>query len=236
MEEALRRANSAKDELLGMVSHEFRTPLATIVGNIDMLERSDIESESRQAALRDVRESGARLRRLVENMLVLASESPTSAEQEPILLHRVLPKIVASEQRLDERHPIELYVPEMLPPVLGNEAFVEQVLANLFSNARKYGLADSPIEVSVVHEADSGVIVRVCNRGELLSEEATAHFFEAFYRDQRTSTRVDGVGLGLSVCQLLVQSMGGQITASPHPDGGAIFEFTLPVASLEIGE
>jgi PAS domain S-box-containing protein len=230
IEEELRRANSVKDELLGMVSHEFRTPLATIIGNLDVLERPATSPGQRARSFQDLRLSSGRLRRLIENMLVLASNRPgLDPEPEPLLLHRLLPAMLAMEQRLDESRPIELQADNGLPPVLGNLGYLEQVLGNLLSNARKYGKKGTPIHVAVTQD-QGDVAIAVRDHGDVLASESLDRFFEPFYRDAGGASFVDGVGLGLSVCQRLVHAMGGEITASAHPEGGAIFRFTLPVA------
>jgi two-component system sensor histidine kinase KdpD len=147
-----------------------------------------------------LRESAARLRRLVENMLLLASEAVLESAQEPLLLQRALPRIVAMEQRLDQAHPIRLEMPGDLPPVLANDGFLEQVLSNLLSNARKYGTPMAPITIEV-RQSQSGLLVGVANSGEELSDEQAAQFYVPFYRDRRTAGRVEGVGLGLAVCK-----------------------------------
>ncbi len=232
-EEELRRASELKDELLGMVSHEFRTPLTVIIGNVDLLtRRSDqIPDEAREESMTALRTETQRLRRLVENMLLIARGDTTRDEDfEPILLQRMLPRIVEAEQRRDPTRPIRFSADEDLPPVLGSAGYLEQVIENLVTNARKYGRAGSEIDVSVCGD-DAGAVVTVSDIGEELDPEQVEHFFEPFYRDKKRAGSVSGTGLGLAVCERLIGAMGGTISARPNPGGGLQVSFTLPQLS-----
>ena len=231
-ETELRRSAQLKDELLGMVSHEFRTPLTTIAGNIDILTRrmAELPPDELTRLLDELRADSGRLQRLVENMLIIArSNGLSQVDAEPLLLQHVLPAILDRHQRPDEPGGITLAAPPDLPPVLGVPGYVEQVLENLLTNAGKYGRAGGEIGVTAECQ-DRHVVVRVADQGDTLDPEEVRQFLEPFYRSGNHARRVSGAGLGLAVCVRLVESMGGTISAQPNPGGGLEVAFTLPLA------
>ncbi|HZP57271.1 MAG TPA: PAS domain-containing protein [Dehalococcoidia bacterium] len=227
----LRRANKVKDEFLGLVSHELRTPITTIFGNAQVLRSRGerLDAAVRQQALRDIEQEAERLHRIIDNMLVLARiESGRPLETEPLLLHRLIAH-VASRHR--ERHPgrtVRLDVPAVLPPVIGEPTYFEQVLGNLLNNAEKYSPAEQPIDVQARHEGDQ-VFVAVRDRGSGIAPEDAEQIFETFYRARSTAGKVSGAGIGLAVCKRLVEAQGGTISARPRDGGGAEFTFSLRV-------
>ncbi|MEX1103468.1 MAG: PAS domain S-box protein, partial [Dehalococcoidia bacterium] len=157
VEAELRRANAAKDELLGLVSHELRTPLTNVLGNALALRRHDahISTADRAAALDDIAASGERLQRLIENMLVLSHvEARTDVQTEPVLLQRVLVTLLAEHRARLPRTLVELQVVADLPPVLAQPTYLEQIVQNLLSNAEKYAPPGRPVEVVATCDAD----------------------------------------------------------------------------------
>lgn len=229
-QEALQRANALKDEFLGLVSHELRTPLTGILGNAQVLlrhwERMDIET--RLAALEDIRSEAQRLQRLVENMLVLAGvEGRGEIETEPLLVQRVVPRIVASHQA---RHPDREITTDFEPglePIEASPTYFDQVLGNLLSNAEKYSPPGAPIEVTA-RAGEGEVQVRVLDRGAGISDEEIENIFRPFYRSARTAASAQGAGLGLAVCKRLIEAQGGRIWARRREGGGTEFGFALP--------
>jgi|GEM_PF-501682 len=229
-QEALQRANALKDEFLGLVSHELRTPLTGILGNAQVLLRhwERMDEQTRNAALDDIRGEAQRLQRLVENMLVLAGvEGRGEIETEPLLVQRVIPRIVAAHLA---RHPSREVITDFEPnlePVEASPTYFDQVLGNLLSNAEKYSPAGAPIEVTA-RSGDGVVEVRVLDRGAGISDEEIEHIFRPFYRSKRTAGSAQGAGLGLAVCKRLVEAQGGRIWAKRREGGGTEFGFALP--------
>jgi signal transduction histidine kinase len=135
--------------------------------------------------------------------------------------------MAAAEQASSQGLHVELDVPESLPTVRGEETYVEQVVRNFLSNARKY----SPLggTVRVTGEAtDTEVIVRVLDEGPGFPAEEGERLFELFYRSPTTAEKASGAGIGLFVSRQLVDAMGGRAWARPRPKRGAEFGFALP--------
>ena len=229
--EELRRANAAKDEFLALVSHELRTPVTTIFGNARILlsQGHQIAAEDARTALEDVEEEAERLRRIIENMLVLARFQTTDEiETEPMPLRQILSHIVdAFRARYPLRH-IELTIESNVPRlVTAQPTYFELVMNNLLSNAAKYSPSDNLIEVRVSARGDS-VEFRVLDRGSGFNADEIDQLFSPFYRSEAAREHSGGVGIGLTVCKRLMEAQGSRIWATPRSGGGAEFGFTLP--------
>jgi signal transduction histidine kinase len=235
--EELREANQAKDVFLGMMSHEMRTPLTVFGGYTEMLQRRWDELPQREinSILSEMARQSDRLLLMVENMLVVARSDERRREvmeMEPVLLQRILPDI-CREQSHERGREIGSEIDATLPPVLADEGYLRQVLQNLLSNADKYSPPSHPIDVSAAREGQA-VRVVVADRGRGIPREHLDAIFEPFVRVQGGAT-VPGAGLGLAVCERLVEAMGGRMSVRPRPGGGSEFSFTVPVLGDEFG-
>jgi PAS domain S-box-containing protein len=226
-----RRREKVRETFIGVLSHELRTPVTTIFGGSKLLARasSAFDEATRRDIFNDIHAEAERLQRLVEDVVALNRFGEVAGEisWEPVLMQRVLPSVVSSEE---ERWPsvrFELDIGPSLPTVSADPTYVEQVIRNLLSNAAKYGGADSTVVVSA-RTGDGEVVVRVLDDGPGFPSAERTRLFELFYRSPGTATVVGGAGIGLFVCARLVAAMGGRIWAEPRPDGGAEFGFALP--------
>jgi len=224
-----RRASELRDAFNGMISHELRTPITAIYGGAKLLARRDreLDPEARRELIADLESETDRLYRLVEDLLVLSRSERGTVERadNPVVVQRVVERVVRSEQ---DRWPGVTFVAETRPATTarGDDTYVEQVMRNLLSNAAKYGGTGSTVRV-VVDETAEGVRTRVLDEGAGLDPAETARLFELYYRSPNTSSTIAGAGIGLYVCRVLVEAMGGRIWATPRPDRGAEFGFIL---------
>lgn len=230
----LQIANEAKDEFLGLISHELRTPITVIHGGARILRmRGDTLDEStRMELIADIEEESDRLHRIVENLLVLSrAELKSHFEPEPILLHRVVREMAAIFRR--QRRQREVVVEcDDIPPVAADQGFIEQLLRNLLSNADKYSPASSPILVQVTTR-NGDAVVSVSDNGPGVSPEDTERIFERFFRAASTQSFASGAGMGLAVCKRLVEAMSGTIWAENREEGGLSAFFTVPLYGIE---
>ncbi len=228
----LRNANAAKDEFLGLVSHELKTPLTTIRGNAEILLRNEarISAEDQHAALTDIVREGDRLHRIIENLLLLARlDQGQPLEREPLLVIRVVERVINRPQRRYLSREFEVIEDESARrPVSFVEDYLDQVIENLISNAEKYSPDDAPITVEIEQDANE-VRVRVLDRGIGIAERDAASLFEPFYRSPALKDHPAGLGIGLTVCKRLVEAQGGRVWAQPRPGGGSEFGFALPI-------
>lgn len=223
-----KEAETFREAFIGILSHELRTPITAIYAAGKLLERPGLDGSHREGLVEDISHEAERLRRLVDDLLVLArtDSGATQVRTEPVLLQHILPRVCAQEQsRWPDRH-FELSLVNPLPVARAEEAFVEQIVRNLLGNAAKYGARGEPIQI-VADAPDGWPRVRVLDRGPGVDPDEAPRLFELFYRSDRTA-RVSGSGIGLFVAHRLIESMGGSIWARPRDDGpGAEFGFRL---------
>jgi two-component system sensor histidine kinase KdpD len=219
-----------RSSLLSSVSHDLRTPLASITGaSSSLLESGDrLDAETRRELLETIGDEANRLSRLVHDLLEM-SRLESGAVKAHMEWHPLEEIIGAALERVAKTHrerKILTRLPDNLPMVSVDDVLIEQVLVNLLDNAAKYSPRDAPIEVAARRE-DGAIVVDVADRGPGLHAEDLERVFEKFYRGKRPQGR--GVGLGLAICRGFVEAHGGRIWATNRPEGGAIFRFTLPL-------
>ncbi|MEA2537074.1 MAG: hypothetical protein QOF11_1308 [Chloroflexota bacterium] len=225
-----REARRMREAFVGVLSHELRTPVTTIMGGAKVLRRRGrLSADTRDELYADIEAESERLYRLVEDLLVLArfeDRLPEAASDEPLLLQRILPGLVESEGARWPNHHIDLQVPTGLTTVRGDPTYVEQVVRNLLGNACKYSPLGGAIEIRAEPTLDE-VQVRVLDDGPAFAASEAVRLFELFYRSPSTVEVAGGAGIGLFVCRRLVEAMGGRVWAHPRPEGGAEFGFAL---------
>jgi two-component system, OmpR family, sensor histidine kinase KdpD len=219
-----------RNSLLSSVSHDLRTPLATITGAVSTIldGRTRLDAKTERDLLESVHEEAERLNRLVQNLLEM-----TRLESGALQLRRELhpPEEVIGAalgrfaKRLADRR-VTTRVPPDLPLVAMDDVLVEQVLINLLDNALKYTPAGSPIDV-IATATDESLTIEVADRGPGLPPGEEDRVFEKFYRGEPVGSR--GAGLGLAICRGVVRAHGGRIWAQNLPGGGVAFLFTLPL-------
>lgn len=227
-----RNARAVRDAFLGVLSHELRTPVTTIYGSSEILSRKSsaaLPEERRREVYEDIRSEADRLYRLVENLLVLSrvERQGLTIDTEPVLLQRLIPRVVDSESTRWTDASWRTEISANLPPVAAEGTYIEQVLRNLLGNAAKYG-GDGPVTISA--QASAAIVrVTVADSGPGFPENEVDQLFELFYRSPSAVRRAAGAGIGLFVSRELVNAMGGRIWATNRPEGGAEFCFEIPV-------
>jgi two-component system sensor histidine kinase KdpD len=234
MAEMRERASHAKDEFLGLVSHELKTPITTVLGNAEILRtRADrIPADLRQTALDDIHDSAVRLTAIIDNLLVLARlDRGAALDVEPLPLLRMAQAYADEQARLHSGESITVLGDGTLL-ALGGETNVEQVVRNLIGNAIKYSGAGDPVEV-IVESREGMAVMRVLDRGAGIAPNEREAIFEPFYRSASTASIAEGMGIGLSVCKRLIEAMGGEIWCKGRDGGGSEFGFSLPLVVEE---
>jgi PAS domain S-box-containing protein len=229
-----RHREAVRETFIGVLSHELRTPVTTIFGGAKLLARtsSTLDEETTRGIFRDIHDEAERLQRLVEDVVALNRFGDEAGEigAEPVLLQRLIPRVVTSEEGRWPGVTFEIDLAAGLPTVTADPTYVEQVVRNLLSNAAKYGGVGSTVTI-VAEAGDREVVVRVLDNGPGFAAEETSRLFELFYRSPGTAGAATGAGIGLFVCARLIAAMGGRIWATPREEGGAEFGFAL--AELE---
>jgi signal transduction histidine kinase len=231
--QALALSNGVKDEFLGLISHELRTPVTTIYGNAQLLrDRMDrLPRSDRTAMVADIAEDSERLLAIIENLLLLSRlQSGTPAELEPqVMTHVIRNEITEFSRRHPDRDVRFEEVPGHHIVVEADRTHLVLLLQNLLTNAHKYGGPDGAIEVSL-ETADGEARVRVLDRGLGLGDADVDRLFTPFYRSVEAQRTAGGLGLGLPVCDRIVTALCGRMWAASREGGGSEFGFALPLA------
>jgi two-component system sensor histidine kinase KdpD len=220
-----------RNSLLSSVSHDLRTPLASITGAASTLLEGEarLDAATRRDLLEALHEEADRLNRLVQNLLEM-TRLEAGALQPQTEWHSVEEVVGAALGRFGKalaQRVVSTRIPAELPLVAMDDVLIEQVLINLVDNVLKYTPPGSPVEVTA-EDTGSAVLVEVADRGPGLAPGEERRIFEKFHRtDPGPSAR--GAGLGLAICRGIVQAHGGRIWAENRPGGGVAVRFTLPV-------
>jgi two-component system sensor histidine kinase KdpD len=218
--------------LLTSISHDLRTPLASILGAADGLAGlPDLTKEDREMLLSTIRDEAERLNRFIANLLDMTKlESGALA---PNLDFVDIGEVIGSTLRRAEKmlgdHRIETALASDLPMVRIDPVLFEQVLFNLLDNAAKYAPDGTAIRVEGRLEGNS-VALRVLDEGPGIPKAELERIFDKFYRVRKSDSQRAGTGLGLAICRGFVEAMGGTIEAGNRVDRrGAVFTITLQV-------
>lgn len=224
-----RQARVTRDAFIGVLSHELRTPVTTLYGTANLLMRAGrLDDDIRHGLVEDMVAEADRLQRLVEDLLVLSRAELGSIDvvPEPILMQRLVPRLVAAEEVRWPTTRFQYEIEERLPPVVGDETYLNQALRNLIGNAVKYSPAGSEVRVSVGSQ-HGDIVIRVLDQGPGFPPEESERLFELFYRSPRTAGKATGAGIGLFVTKQLVEALGGTAWARARPEGGSEFGLRL---------
>jgi two-component system, OmpR family, sensor histidine kinase KdpD len=231
--EILRRTDELKTALLNAVSHDLRTPLASIMASAGGLLQEGVEwsAQERKEFAHAIEHESRRLNQLVGNLLDLSRIEAGILQLDKgwydlsVLVEEVLGRL----RPLTRQHQVVVDIPEDLAPVPLSYVEIDQVLSNLIENAAKYAPPGSEILISV-RQDENAVRVEVADRGPGIPPSALPRLFEPFFRVSRGRSQPKGTGVGLAVAKGLVEAHGGRIRAENRPGGGARFIFTLPMA------
>ncbi|RRR66472.1 MAG: sensor histidine kinase [Candidatus Viridilinea halotolerans] len=231
--DALEQTERRRLALLADVTHELRTPLATIGGYMEGLLDGVIKPNPPTFNL--ILQETNRLQRLIEDLELL---SRVEAGQLPVVarcteMNRVLEEVAAQFEPLLAANQVtlRLLLPRQLPVVWADPDRVNQVLINIFSNACRYTPAGGTVRVTAAYN-EQLVQVAVRDSGVGISAEHLPHVFERFYRvDKSRARQSGGSGIGLAIARHLIYAQGGEIWAHSEGQGkGTTFFFTLPIA------
>jgi two-component system sensor histidine kinase KdpD len=217
-----------RSSLLSSVSHDFRTPLAAILGSASALLQKEIFQKSADARdlLENIEDEAQRLSRLVQNLLeVTRLESSTVHLQKQLYpLEEVVGSALERCEKSLQGREVVVTIPELLPMVPMDAILMEQVFINLLENAARHAPSKSAIEIAA-EQKDAQVSVSIADRGPGLAPHELESIFEKFYHGKTSP----GAGLGLAICRAVIKAQGGRITAENRPGGGALFRFEIPL-------
>lgn len=244
----LREVNRQTDEFIGIISHELKSPLTTIKGNVQLARRQMTRLLTRETALPEetadplnqVLRFLERAERhiLVQTRLIndLLDVSRIHSNRLELHIERrdlvpIMREIVEDQRQLAQARTIELSIEEPEAVIMADADRVSQVLNNYLSNALKYSDESKPIAVRLYREGDQ-IKVSVTDKGPGLSPTQQEHVWERFYRVPEIEVKSGsgiGLGLGLHICRTIIERQGGSVGVESEPGQGSTFWFTLPL-------
>jgi len=234
----LREKEKLQSALLNSISHDLRTPMASITGVLSTLydDEAFLDKTTRRELVENAWEEANRMNRLISNLLDMTrlQAGAMKVSHEPCDIQDLIGVALAELANKLEGRPVTVTVSPSLPLVSMDFVLMSRVILNLLDNARKYSPPNTPIEVRA-RVANNWVEIEVADQGPGISPDEIARVFEMFYRVQRPDA-ASGTGLGLSICQGIVEAHGGRIWADTRPGGGTIITVSLPLDSSRTAE
>jgi two-component system phosphate regulon sensor histidine kinase PhoR len=231
----LRGLQTMRRELIGNISHEFRTPLAGLKAMVETLQDGALDNRATaNDFLTRIEAEVDRLTQLVDELTELSRIETGSADLnfEPVDINALIEGAIAQLTAPADRQQLtfERKLADGLPPVPADRGRISQVLVNLIHNAVKFNRPGGSITVTTRSAGDS-VTVEVADTGAGIDQDDLPHIFERFYRaDKSRSGR--GSGMGLAIAKHIIEAHGGSIRAESGKGRGSTFSFSLPVRSL----
>jgi len=224
-------AERLRNSLLSSISHDLRTPLATIVGSASTLVEEDdtLKAEDKLELSHAIYDEAQRMSSLVNNILDMARLDAGAIElnKQWYPLEEIIGAVLTRlQKRLTDRL-VTVKLPPGIPMIFVDAVMIEQVLINLLENALRYTPEGSSLEIMA--EASSfAVEISVADQGPGIPKGIENQLFEKFYRVRHEAAQ-SGVGLGLAICRAIIEAHGGSIQAQNRPTGGAVFSFIIPL-------
>ncbi len=231
--EISRERERLQGALLSSISHEFRTPLATITGVLSALTETEraggsfvLPPEDRRELLDSARNEAGRLNRLVGNLLGMSriEAGRLTLRRYPTDLRDTVDASIGSLCGAIETHPVSVHC-DSVPIASVDPGLMELVVCNLLENAAKYSREGTPIDVTL-HREGKSILLDVADRGEGIPPQHRKRIFEKFFRLREGDG--GGTGLGLSICRAVTEAHDGDIDVIPRDGGGTIFRIVLP--------
>jgi two-component system sensor histidine kinase KdpD len=227
-------AERLRNSLLSSISHDLRTPLATIVGSASTLVEDDntLKAEDKLELSCAIYDEAQRMSSLVNNILDMARLDAGAVElnRQWYPLDEIIGVVLTRLQKRLKGRQVSVKLPPGISLVFVDAVMIEQVLINLLENALRYTPEGSPLDITA-NTSDGEVAISIADQGHGLPPGYESKVFEKFYR-VRNEAAQSGVGLGLAICKAIIEAHGGSIQAQNRPTGGAVFSFNIPQECL----
>jgi two-component system sensor histidine kinase KdpD len=224
-------AERLRNSLLSAISHDLRTPLATIIGSASTLveDQGQLQLQDKLDLSRAIVDEAERMSRLVNNILDMArlDAGALDLNKQWHPLEEIIGTVLTIEQKQLQGRSIKVKLPPGIPMVFVDSVMIEQVLINLLENAARYTPAGSGLEITA-ETSEQTVSIAVTDHGPGIPPGQEERLFEKFYQTRHEAAQ-SGVGLGLAICRAIIEVHGGKIYAHNRSGGGAEFVFVLPL-------
>jgi PAS domain S-box-containing protein len=226
-----KKAEQLKDEFIGMVSHELKTPMTVIIGALKVATTEGVSPEESSELIGEAVSSADSLAGLVDNLLELSRHQSNrlSLNSSQVNIAELTNGVVQKLKNKSPLHHLTINFPDTAQSAVIDKVRIERVLYNLVENAIKYSPKGGEVNIFSRSE-NSHLVIGVRDQGLGISKAEQAKLFQKFERLQSKDTyNIPGLGLGLRVCRILVEAHGGKIWVESEKGKGSIFYFTLPI-------
>ncbi len=223
-------AERLRNSLLSAISHDLRTPLATIVGSASTLLDDDVhlKPEDKLDLSRAILDEAERMSNLINNILDMARLDAgivkLNKQWHPV--EEIIGTVLTNLQKHLFGRQVNVSIPPGIPLIFADGVLIEQVLINLIENALRYTPSGTNIDI-IIETSQQEIKIAVADYGLGIPKGQEEHLFEKFYQANNEGAQ-SGVGLGLTICRAIVEAHGGAINVRNKLEGGAVFTFTLP--------
>ncbi len=237
--QAAQRGDQMRSTVLNALAHDFKTPLTSIKAAASVLRASQsISSADDRELIVVIDEEADRLDRLIRESLDLArlEQHRANPRTEPCKVLDVVGGATARVARYMGRRPVEVDIPEDLPPLYADRFLLEQMLIQVLDNAGKYSAPGSPIRISGEERCGnlrSSIVIWIRNEGSHIPVEERVLIFDKFYRGSGQATATEGTGLGLAIARTIAEAHGGTLSLEIEGNGPA-FRFEFPLSDAKV--
>ncbi|KJS68845.1 MAG: histidine kinase [Peptococcaceae bacterium BICA1-7] len=229
--EMLAQSERLRTALFSSLSHDFRTPLSSIIGAVTgLLESDDVYTPKvRQELLTNIQMGALRMDRFVSNLLDMArlESGVLQLKKEWSDIQEIIGIALGRMEYSLANRPLKIDIQQDLPLIKADIILIEQVLVNLIDNALKYSVPGTEILISALSKG-AEVTISVADQGQNIPHGDMEKIFDKFCR-LRSPRLVSGTGLGLAICKGFIEAHKGKIWAENNPAGGTVITFTLPM-------
>lgn len=209
------------------IAHNLKDPLSVIIGTSDAIFHiSDLTPEELRAYLQQIQSTAIEMNDMIDNLLLLSEVGDVHVPTGALDMETIISRVRARLGYMIKEYHARLRAPKTWPVTVGYGPWVEEVWANLISNAIKYGGRPPQVDLGAAVQPDGMVVFWTRDNGSGIPREAQAHLFRPF--TQLGPVRTAGHGLGLSIVQRIIERLGGQVGVETEAGRGSQFFFTLP--------
>jgi len=229
----LKEVDQVRREFVHTVSHDLRSPLTSVIGYAELVERAGSLNEQQQDFLRRIQDSVQHITSLINDLLDIGSiEAGIDTHREFVQLEGILRYTIDMlNGQIKAKHlKVRTEVTPALPALRANPIRLRQVLDNVIGNAIKYSLVNGEIDISI-HSEGNQIILQVTDQGPGISPTDQPRIFDKFYRGSNIGSDVEGTGLGLAIVKNIIESHQGRIWVESTLGKGSSFFIVLPIVA-----
>jgi len=227
---ALEVRNKELERYAHMVAHDLKEPLTVLILTADLINNiPDLTSDEFREYLLSLKSTAYQMKSIIKNLLLFSEVCKAEAPREAVHMAQVVANVQARLSHMIREQQAQLILPEAWPDAVGYEPWIEEIWANLLSNALKYGGRPPRVELGASTRSDGMLIFWTRDNGPGISPEARAHLFTP--GSQVCHPHDPGDGLGLPIVHNIVEKLGGQVGVESEAGHGSLFFFTLPAVA-----